>query len=173
MGVPECWDSYTTPGSGINWNFYSWYGYVYSTSSYGAASDTAYFASPEFILRGSNGVEITVDGYQTSTTDTVNTYMRYTLDGGNTYTLLNESCVVKGSRGTKKITLPNVGPGTIQFEFIFSKHITTNYIYLYKTNIEEIENCVRPQNVTFNVTLDTTFVSIVDTASELTHWEYV
>ena len=173
VGMPECWDIYTTPGSGINWNFYSYYGYVYSSSSYGAASDTAYFASPEFILRGSNGVEITVDGYQTSTTDTVNTYMRYTLDGGNTYTLLNESCVVKGSRGTKKITLPNVGPGTIQFEFISSKHITTNYIYLYKTNIEEIENCVRPQNVTFNVTLDTTFVTIVDTASEHTQWDYI
>ena len=170
-GMSDCWSLVTTPNSDTYWYYYGYYGYIYA-NKYGTSADTAYCVSPEFILNSNNGVVLSVKGYQSNTSEDVNTYLRYTTDDGATYTRVNESCLVKGANGVKTITIPNIGPGIFHFEVISEYTQANNYQYIYGFDIEEIENCIRPQNAQFDISLDSTVVTIVDTVSGHTQWDY-
>ena len=141
----------------------------------GASTDTTFLNTPEFKLKTSNGVQIALTGYKSVSTDSVFTYVRYTTDGGLTYDSLPASFIPYGTSTNKpivKATIPNVGPGMIQFQFISEEH-KSGYIYIYGLKVEEIDNCARPEEVTFNVVNDTVIATIVDNDSTHTQWDYI
>ena len=173
--MPDCWNTVdVTNNSTRKWTYYT-SGYFSTYLPTGASTDTTFLNTPEFKLKTSNGVQIALTGYKSVSTDSVFTYVRYTTDGGLTYDSLPASFISYGTstnKPTVKATIPNVGPGMIQFQFISEEH-KTGYIYIYGLKVEEIDNCARPEEVTFNVVNDTVIATIVDNDSTHTQWDYI
>ena len=179
MEQPDCWisDNY------FNFNSYygdaGYYSYMVDLSEV-MPSDTAMLSTPEFILNSNNGVVFSVIGF--SAVENTDLPLYYTLDGGQTYTLINQSVFTPAPedgmsddhRQSNQVVLPNVGPGTIQFAFrgAYSSNYWSEF-HVSGFEIEEIDACSRPQNVTFQIQDNSVLVSIYDTIASHSQWEYV
>ena len=60
----------------------------------------------------------------------------------------------------------------MSFIFVSEEHSEGGY-NIYGMEVEEIENCSRPQDVTFNVSDSIVVATIVDSVSTNTQYEYV
>ena len=173
-GAPDCWSiENVISNSTRKWTYSTSSKYFSTTFSTGAAADTAFLNTPEFKLNSSNGVIITLYARKSVSTDSIFTYVRYTTDGGLTYDSLPYNFIPYATTTqTLQTTIPNVGPGKIQFQFISEKH-SSGSIFIYNLEVEEIDNCSRPDNVLFNVVNDTVNVTIVDNDSAHAQWDYI
>ena len=172
---PSCWDILYTvnnPTSSNHRFLYNTSKYFYATFSSGNATDTSYLVTPTFKLKTNNGIIVYLDGYLSTSYDSINPPILYTLDNGLTYDTLGVNLFNRPSRAVKATFIPNVGPGTISFKFVDEEHKYGSY-YIYGFEVEEVENCARPQNVTFAVTDSLITATIVDSVASHTQFEYV
>ncbi|MGM9795017.1 MAG: fibronectin type III domain-containing protein, partial [Candidatus Aphodosoma sp.] len=172
---PSCWDILYTvnnPTSSNHRFVYSTSKYFYATFSSGNATDTSFLVTPTFKLKTNNGIIVYLDGYLSTSYDSINPPILYTLDNGLTYDTLNVNLFNRPSRAVKTTFIPNIGPGTISFKFVDEEHKYGSY-YIYGFEVEEVENCARPQDVTFAITDSVITATIVDSVASHTQYEYV
>ena len=172
---PSCWDILYTvnnPTSSNHRFLYNTSKYFYATFSSGNATDTSYLVTPTFKLKTNNGIIVYLDGYLSTSYDSINPPILYTLDNGLTYDTLGVNLFNRPSRAVKATFIPNVGPGTISFKFVDEEHKYGSY-YIYGFEVEEVENCARPQDVTFAITDSVITATVVDSVASHTQYEYV
>ncbi|MGM9794962.1 MAG: fibronectin type III domain-containing protein [Candidatus Aphodosoma sp.] len=165
--VPECWTTYnsTNTSTSCGWS-YSVSSLYWSNYRPGTPTDTCYLESPEYRLRTNNGVYLRLDAI-------VSQYarIRYSTDGWVTYDSI-DAMTTGSARNTYEYFISNAGPGTISFRF-FSTMGNSVSFNIFGIEVEEIEDCRRPSNVTFDVNNNTVTVTIEDNVADHTEWEYV
>ena len=175
-GSPVCWDTYSTVANPTSYNqrwvYSTFYNYYYATLKSGSATEEAYLVTPTFIINDNNGIILELDGYNSNSSAADQTPVLYTLDGGNNWDTLQTALFPLGSRNTVRYTMPNIGPGTIAFKFV-SQYREAGYLYIYNFNVEEIEDCGRPQQVLTTVLGNSVNGQIVDSIASHTQWQYV
>ena len=174
--LPSCWEILYTVNNPTSSNHKFIYSttskYFYCTFSSGNSTDTSFLVTPTFKLKTNNGIVVHLDGYLSTAYDSINPPILYSLDNGTTYDTLNVNLFNRGSRSVKSTYIPNVGPGNISFKFVDEEHKYGGY-YIYGFEVEEVENCARPQNVTFAITDSLITATIVDSVATHTQFEYV
>ena len=169
---PYCWDSYYNNDGAHEFDYSPMGKFFYSDFNTGGnCADTAYLSTPAFRLKTNNGIIVHFDGYMSTLIDSINPPVLYTFDG-ITFDTLNVELLQRGTRGVKSTYIPNVGPGVMSFIFVSEEHSEGGY-NIYGMEVEEIENCSRPQDVTFNVSDSIVVATIVDSVSTNTQYEYV
>ena len=173
---PSCWEILYTVNNPTFSNHRFIYSttskYFYCTFSSGNYTDTSFLVTPTFKLKTNNGIVVHLDGYLSTAYDSINPPILYSLDNGITYDTLNVNLFNRSTRAVKSTYIPNVGPGNITFKFVDEEHKFGGY-YIYGFEVEEVENCARPQNVTFAVTDSLITATIVDSVASHTQFEYV
>ena len=170
----ECWEISSTvenpTSANQRWQFSSYNYNFFAYLASGSGADTAYLVSPTFTLQDNNGIVLELDGYTSSIAS--NTPILYSLDRGATWDTLQTALFPLTTRSKRKYTMPNIGPGTITFKFV-SEYRSAGYLYIFGFNVEEIEDCNRPQTVNTMVSGNSVDVTIVDTVAAHTQWQYV
>ena len=156
--------------SDLQWSYNSYYHYFYASLSKGDSLAKAYLVTPTFVMKDNNGIVLECRGNNTNLS--VDFPVLYTLDNGTSWDTLQTALVNQGQLNTVQYVMPNVGPGTIAFQFVVERQ-ETGYVYVYDFNVEEIEDCNRPQSVTTRVIGNSVNVQINDSVAEHTQWQYV
>ena len=171
---PVCWDMLSSKAnptsSDLQWSYNSYYHYFYASLSKGDSLAKAYLVTPTFVMKDNNGIVLECRGNNTNLS--VDFPVLYTLDNGTSWDTLQTALVNQGQLNTVQYVMPNVGPGTIAFQFVVERQ-ETGYVYVYDFNVEEIEDCNRPQSVTTRVIGNSVNVQINDSVAEHTQWQYV
>ena len=178
MTEPDCWTADNNFRFSVNYGDAGYHSYYIDLAEI-QPTDTAILTTPEFVLTGNRGVVFSVNGFLA--VETADLPLYYTLDGGQTYTRFPQSVFTlpdeEGAydqRMSHEFILPNVGPGTIQFAFIGTYSPTYwAEIHVSGFDIEELESCGRPQDVTFEFQNNSVVAHIMDTIADHNQWEYV